>query len=371
MDAVDRIPFKDYPYDLVHQVCCENVIGYVPVPLGIAGPLRLDDRPPLWIPLGTTEGALIASISRGCKAAGRIRTVLLQDAMTRGPVVGFPGIVEAAAFKAWIEDPATFSTHLAPPFQATSQHLQLLSVKARLAGRLVFLRYAARTGEAMGMNMISKATEASLLDLKANHFAQMEIISLSGNYCSDKKGGSSVNWIEGRGKSVVAEAWIPSDTVRQVLKVDDLEGMVRMAQTKNLVGSAMAGNAGSGGCNSHAANIVAGIFIACGQDVAQVVDSSACMTLLEIRRHQSSKEPFLYITVTMPCLEVGTVGGGTRLPAQSQCIEMLAPGDAAGDRACLLARAICAAVLAGELSLLASLAAGTLVKSHLNLNRAK
>lgn len=190
---------------------------------------------------------------------------------------------------------------------------------------------------------------------------------MSGNYCTDKK-PSAINWIEGRGKSVVCEAIIKEDIVKKVLKTS-VDALIDLNIHKNLVGSAMAGSIG--GFNAHASNVVTAVYIATGQDPAQNVESSNCITLME--KAQNGKD--LYMTVTMPSIEVGTVGGGTHLPAQSACLNMLgvkgANYDLPGKNADQLARVVSAGVLAAELSLMSALAAGHLVKSHLEHNRAK
>jgi len=216
----------------------------------------------------------------------------------------------------------------------------------------------------MGMNMVSKAVEKALSVLQA-YFPEMEVLSLSGNFCTDKK-PSAVNWIEGRGKSVVAEARIPEEIVRKTLKTT-IHDLVDLNVNKNLVGSAMAGSIG--GFNAHASNIVTAIFLATGQDAAQNVESSNCITLMEAINNGRE----LYVSCTMPSIEVGTVGGGTHLSAQAACLGILdakgANAENAGKNAELLARSICAAVMAGELSLMSALAAGHLVKSHMKHNR--
>ena len=154
------------------------------------------------------------------------------------------------------------------------------------------------------------------MKLIQKQFPDLELVSLSGNFCTDKK-SAAVNWLDGRGKSVIAEAVIPSKVVRDKLKTS-ASSLVELNVTKNLIGSSLAGSIG--GFNAHAANVVAAIFIATGQDPAQVVTSSNCMTLME-KCGQDGED--LYISVTMPSLEVGTVGGGTGLAAQSACLDML------------------------------------------------
>ena len=268
---------SNYDYSRVMGACCENVIGYMPIPLGIAGPLKIDGK--LYpIPMATTEGTLVASTSRGCKAlnaGGGVTTVLTQDAMTRGPVVEFPNITEAAKAKRWIDSPQG-STILRDAFDSMSRFARLQSLRCALAGRTLYIRFATSTGDAMGMNMISKGVEKALA-VMSEEFPHMSILALSGNYCTDKK-PAAINWIEGRGKSVVAEAVIPGKVVKEVLKTT-VKNLCNLNQKKNLIGSAMAGSIG--GFNAHASNILTAIFLATGQDPAQNVESSMCMTLME------------------------------------------------------------------------------------------
>jgi hydroxymethylglutaryl-CoA reductase (NADPH) len=364
-DALNDLPYKDYDYAKVMGACCENVIGYMPVPVGFAGPLNLDSRH-IYVPMATTEGCLVASTNRGCRALLKcgITSRVVGDGMTRGPVVRFPSIARASEAMAWMKCSQNFET-MKEQFDASSRFARLSKLLIRIAGRHLFVRFEAKTGDAMGMNMVSKGTEMSLKYVQ-KLFPDMEILSLSGNFCTDKK-PAAVNWIEGRGKSVVCEAIIPSEIVQKVLKTSTA-ALVDVNNSKNMIGSAVAGSIG--GFNAHAANIVTAIFIATGQDPAQNIGSSNCMTLME---HWGDTGEDLYISCTMPSIEIGTVGGGTVLPAQSSCLEMLnvkGPNpDCPGENASQLARIVCGAVLAGELSLMAALTAGHLVRSHLRHNR--
>ncbi|XP_048735547.2 3-hydroxy-3-methylglutaryl-coenzyme A reductase-like [Ostrea edulis] len=364
-DALDGLPYENYDgYELVNGACCENVLGYMPVPVGKAGPLILDGQK-YFIPMATTEGCLVASTNRGCRAlesSNGIRSVVVGDSMTRAPVVRLPSAVDASNLKVWIED--NFST-LKTIFDETSRFARLNKFQIAQAGRLLYIRFIASTGDAMGMNMLSKGSERVILHIN-ELFPEMELLSLSGNYCTDKK-PAAVNWIEGRGKSVVCDAVIPSKVVKNVLKTN-VSALVDLNVNKNLIGSAMAGSIG--GFNAHAANVVSAIFIATGQDPAQCVASSNCITLMEAT---GPTQEDLYISCTMPCIEVGTVGGGTILTAQQACLKMLGiqgpNSENPGDNAKQLARVVCGAVLAAELSLMGALAAGHLVRSHLKYNR--
>lgn len=246
------LPMADYDYKQIIGACCENVIGYMPLPVGIAGPLNIDGQL-LHIPMATTEGTLVASTSRGCKAlnaGGGVTTVLTRDAMTRGPAIDFPSIVSAAAARAYIDSPEGFA-ELSAAFNSTSRFARLQTLECALAGRTLYVRFATSTGDAMGMNMISKGTEKALAALQ-DKFPDMQVLALSGNYCTDKK-PAAINWIEGRGKSVVAEATIPGSVVKSVLKTT-VKDLVNLNIKKNLIGSAMAGSVG--GFNAHASNIL-------------------------------------------------------------------------------------------------------------------
>ena len=273
-----KLPYKDYNYENVHGACCENVIGYMPLPVGVAGPMVIDGKS-YYLPMATTEGVLVASTNRGCKAinaAGGAITVLTGDGMTRGPCVGFQTVSRAGAAKLWLDSEDGQRT-MKRAFNSTSRFARLQSMKTALAGTYAYIRFKTTTGDAMGMNMISKGVECALAVMKQESgFDDMAIISVSGNYCTDKK-PAAINWIDGRGKSVVAEAIIPGDVVRSVLK-SDVNALVELNTSKNLIGSAMAGSIG--GFNAHAANIVTAIFLATGQDPAQNVESSNCITVM-------------------------------------------------------------------------------------------
>ncbi|KAI1331364.1 3-hydroxy-3-methylglutaryl-coenzyme A reductase [Xylariaceae sp. FL0255] len=362
-----KLPYQNYNWEQVLGACCENVIGYMPIPVGVAGPLVIDGQS-YFIPMATTEGVLVASTSRGAKAinaGGGAVTVLTGDGMTRGPCVSFETLERAGAAKLWLDSEEGQDT-MKKAFNSTSRFARLQTMKISMAGTNLYIRFKTTTGDAMGMNMISKGVEHAL-SVMANEagFDDMNIISVSGNFCIDKK-PAALNWIDGRGKSIVAEAIIPSDVVKAVLK-SDVDALVELNISKNLIGSAMA--ASVGGFNAHAANIVAAIFIATGQDPAQVVESANCITTMR------NLNGALQIAVSMPSIEVGTLGGGTILDPQGSMLDMLGVRGShptnPGDNARRLARIIGAAVLAGELSLCSALAAGHLVRAHMTHNRSQ
>lgn len=363
--VIQGIPFKDYDYGRVLGACAENVIGYVPIPVGVAGPVLLDGEQVI-VPMATTEGCLIASTHRGCKAisqSGGVETVVLSDGMTRAPLVRMPSAKRAAELKRWLETHENYY-QVASAFNSTSRFARLNNVKCNVNGRDLYIRFRSVTGDAMGMNMVSKGVECALETIN-QYFSDMKVLSLSSNFCTDKK-PSAVNWLEGRGKSVVAEAVIKEEIVKDLLKTS-VTAMCELNIAKNLVGSAMAGSIG--GFNAHASNIVTAVFIATGQDPAQNVESSNCIMTME----PTNDGKDLYVACTMPSIETGTVGGGTHLEAQGTCLDILGVRGAhpsnPGANSAKLARVIAATVMAGELSLMAALSAGHLVKSHMQHNR--
>ena len=305
-----HIRADNYDYSVATKTCCENVIGYLQMPLGQIGPLRVDevDCRPI---LATTEGALVASVNRGCKLltkSGGVKTHILKDAMSRAPCLMFDTVAELHAAVKWIESNGDV---LKEHFESTTRFGRLQSVTPFAVGRYLYVRCSASTGDAMGMNMVSKGTEKVVEAIK-HHFPQCRCISLSGNACTDKK-PSAMNWIEGRGKSIIAECTIPETDLKAILKVSaaDLEAL---NTRKNLIGSSVAGSIG--GFNAHAANIVAACFLATGQDPAQVVEGSQTMTLLERVVDENGKVG-LHASVTMKSLEVAARGGGTALQPQA------------------------------------------------------
>lgn len=365
MDKLNELSYRHFDYTRVMNACCENVLGFVEIPVGYAGPLLLDGVR-YFVPMATTEGALVASTNRGCKAISvRGVTSFVEDiGMTRAPCVKFPNVFRASQAKKWIEHADNYNT-IKIAFDSTSRYARLQEILITMDGPQLYVRFRALTGDAMGMNMVSKGAEMALRYIHTA-FPDMQIISLSGNFCSDKK-PAAINWIKGRGKRVVCESIVPADKLRDILKTDS-KTLVQCNKLKNLIGSAMAGSIG--GNNAHAANMVTAVFIACGQDPAQNVTSSNCSTGMELYGKNGED---LYITCTMPSLEVGTVGGGTGLPGQGACLDMLgvrgAHAKTPAENSKTLAKIICATVMAGEISLMAALVNSDLVKSHMRHNR--
>ena len=351
-------------YDQIHGVNCENVIGFLPLPVGVIGPLVLNDKE-YYVPLATTEGALLASTNRGARAireAGGAQARVVQDVMSRAPVLELESACAAADFAAQLPE---LMDEMKEWFGTQTNFGKLESVTPTIAGRLVYLRFRASTGDAMGMNMVGKGVNKIMENL-VEKFPGLKLVALSSNMCTDKK-PSALNWVTGRGKSVVCESVLSSDIVERVLNTT-VKNLVRTHTIKNLMGSALAGSIG--GNNAHASNIVTAAFLATGQDPAQNVESSNCMLVMD-----ELDDGSLHVSVTMPSMEVGTVGGGTSLASQRACLDMLGVGGAnrnePGSNARELAQIIAATVLAGELSLNSALASNELISAHMDLNRKK
>eukprot|EP00055_Hartaetosiga_balthica_P012999 m.64963 g.64963 ORF g.64963 m.64963 type:complete len:549 (+) comp8134_c1_seq2:166-1812(+) len=366
-DAMDDLPFQNFNckdfYNSIYGTNCEEVIGYMPIPVGVVGPLRLDgvDR---HVPMATTEGALLASTNRGCNAitqSGGAISSITKNGMTRAPLIRVPSAKYGAEMINWIQKSETQDA-LKTAFNSTTNHGRLVSADGRLAGKNLYLRFASHCGDAMGMNMVTKGTMEALKIVKEN-YPEAEMMALSGNVCSDKK-AAAINWVDGRGRSIVCEVTLKRDVVEKVLKTTP-EAMIHVNNNKNLIGSAVAG--ALGGFNAHAANNVAAVFIATGNDPAQVIESSQCLTILELEGED------LHVSVTMPSIEVGTVGGGTSLPAQRAALKIIgcqgANKEKSGGNGDILATTVACTVLAGEISLIAALATNDLLKAHIELNR--
>ncbi|MGI5965208.1 MAG: hydroxymethylglutaryl-CoA reductase (NADPH) [Candidatus Methanomethylophilaceae archaeon] len=335
----------------------ENMIGATQIPLGYAGPVTIkgdfaDGR--FLVPLATTEGALVASISRGMSvtdASGGVRTKVFKDKMTRAPVFKVRDLAHSAEVMEWVDANMDL---IHEEISKTTSHGKLSEIEKYPDGRNLFLRFVYSTGDAMGMNMATIATESACRLIEQNTGAQM--VSVSGNMCSDKK-PAAINIVRGRGKTVVAEALVKGEIVEKKLHTS-VDSIVEVNYRKNLVGSSLAVTLGA---NAHAANMAAALYIATGQDPAQVVGASMSFVSCE------NVDGDLYISVRMPVVEVGTVGGGTSLPCQREALGLI--GCVGNGKAGKLSEIVAATVLAGELSNLAAQAAGHLGKAHSALGR--
>lgn len=333
------------------DIHCENLIGAVSLPLGVAGPIKIKNQN-YYVPLATTEGALVASVNRGCKAitAEKGAVVVIEEiGVTRGPVFETSGIRESLRMKFWLS--ANFKK-IAATVSATSSHITLTRIETQISGNRVFVRFYFNTQDAMGMNMATIATTEAVRFIEKE--VNVKCIAVAGNFDIDKK-PAWLNFLGGRGKKVWAEAIITRAVIKDVLKTTP-EKIYKVWLSKCLLGAAMSGSLGF---NSHFANIVAAYFAATGQDLAHIVEGSMGITTTKIIQDNN-----LYISIYLPAVMVGTVGGGTKLKTQTEARSIIGV-----QKSHELAEVLGGAVLAGELSLLAALAEGSLAKAHQRLGR--
>jgi hydroxymethylglutaryl-CoA reductase (NADPH) len=360
--SLSRLGSFTIDVDRVVKRNIENMIGAVQIPVGVAGPVTVKGEwasGSYYLPLATTEGALVASVNRGCSAirrAGGAQVRILRDGMTRAPVFAARDVGHAKEVADWI--PAHLG-ELQEVAQATTAHGRLMGCVPYVTGTSVYARFEFDTKDAMGMNMVTIASERMSERIETATGARL--IALSGNLCTDKK-PAAINLIEGRGKTVIAGISLPADMIRSVFKTEP-ETLVEVNYRKNLLGSA---RAGSLGFNAQAANVIAAMYLACGQDAAHVVEGSSAITSAEMQGEA------VYVAVTLSALQVGTVGGGTGLDTQRECLSLLGVaggGDPPGTHAKKFAEIIACGVLAGELSLLGALGARHLARAHETLGR--
>ena len=336
----------------------ENPIGAIQIPVGIAGPLEVHGEHAdgdYYVPLATSEGALIASVNRGfsvIKAAGGTSARIIEDKMTRAPVIKTESVREALKLKEWIK---LHFNDLKEAAESTTRHGKLVKIDpVIIVGKYVYPRFVYTTGDSMGMNMVTIATDTALEILMEKTSAH--VIALSGNVCVDKK-AAAINLIEGRGKSIVAEISIPREIVEKKLKTTP-EAIVEVNISKNLIGSAIAG---SMGFNAQYANMIGAIFLATGQDEAHIVEGSLGITFAEVINGD------LYFAVTLPDVPLATFGGGTKIETAKECLEIM--GVYGAGKVGKFAEIVAGTVLAGELSLIGALAAGHLARAHKDLGR--
>lgn len=336
---------------------CEQMFGSIPVPVGYAGALKImfsnEQRAQLHLPLATTEGALVASVNRGCKALSEMGVFITESI--------HHGISRSIALKA--EDPKLTAAHLEErreewkkAAEATSNHLRLQKYKIDVSGDYTFLTLFADTDEAMGMNMITLAAQA--VGQWCSEHLECEFVTVAGNVDSDKK-PSRRTLEKGRGYEVKAEAILTPSIIENILK-SSIPAILEVADAKLHHGSALAGSLGT---NLHAANMIAALYLATGQDAAHVVEGSLAETEVSIDGDD------LLISVRLPAILVGVRGGGTALPAQRNCLDLLLGPKTTLHPKQQLAESIAGAVLAGELSLLAAQANHELAKAHKKLGR--
>ncbi len=334
---------------------CEHFAGVAQVPLGFAGPIEIHGehaQGEFVIPMATTEGTLIASYNRGIKllnACGGVKCTVVDDVMQRAPVFVMEDARAAREFIHWVK---ANEREIAGHAEATTRSGQLAYIDAYQASKFAYLRFNYTTGDAAGQNMVGRATFAAcswILDHYKDH--TFKHFYLESNLATDKK-ASQVNVMHTRGKRVTAECVIKRDVLNQFMRVD----------TRTLsyhAGVASIGTILSGANNNglHSANAITAIFIATGQDVANVAESSAGILYIELTEEQD-----LYASITIPSLIVATYGGGTGLATQRESLEVL--GCYGKGKVKKFAEIVVGVVLAGELSLAAAISSSDWVSSH-------
>jgi hydroxymethylglutaryl-CoA reductase (NADPH) len=331
----------------------ENFVGVVQLPLGIAGPLTVHGQyaqGDFWVPLATSEGTLVASYNRGMRVVskcGGVKTTLVDQFMQRAPVFIFEDARGSQEFSRWIDKNLD---QIKAAAEGTTQIGKLRHIQKFPVANMLFSRWNYTTGDAAGQNMVGKATLAACEWIESNYPKPYEY-SLSGGIDTDKK-HSQMNKLHPRGKRVIAEATLRHDVVKSIMRADTRD-IFRMRNINN-IGAMIADSAYNG---PHSANCIASIFIATGQDEANVVESHAGFFFCELRSDND-----LYVSATLPSLIVATYGGGTGLPTQRECLEMM--GCYGKGKSNKLAEIVAAAVLAGDISLVSAIVAGEWVSSH-------
>ncbi|WP_261904517.1 hydroxymethylglutaryl-CoA reductase [Vibrio fortis] len=337
----------------------EHFIGTVKVPVGISGPLRVNGlfaEGDYLVPLATTEAALVASYNRGSKlisACGGASAMLLNEGVTRTPGFAFENLAQAGQFVAWV---VTQYDHFKALAESTTSHGKLTDISCNIEGNHVYLVFEFLTGDASGQNMVTIATNAVFEYIMEHTPVKPDHAFLDGNLSGDKKANTQT-LRSVRGKKVTAEVNIPAELVEKYLHTTP-EKMVQFGQMTT-VGGALSGTIG---INAHYANALAALYIACGQDAACVAESAIGMTRMEL-----NKEGGLYASVTLPNLMLGTVGGGTGLPSQKACLDLLGLHGNGNSQA--LAEVCAALCLAGELSIVGAFCAGHFSRAHHKLAR--
>lgn len=332
---------------------CENFTGVAQVPIGFAGPLKVNGEfadGEFLIPLATSEGTLIASYNRGIKVlnlSGGVKATVVSDAMQRAPVFVFDDARDGRKFVSWVLD--NFPK-IKDEAEATSSVAKLKDIDPYTANKFVYLRFNYTTGDAAGQNMVGRATFAACSWVLDN-YEGIRHFYLESNFATDKK-ASQVNIMRTRGKRVTAEVTVPRNVLIEHMRVEP-ESLAYHSGVAN-VGAFLSGANNNG---AHSANGITAMFIATGQDVANVSESSAGVVYTEL-----TKEKDLYISITIPSLIVATYGGGTSLATQKECLEVLGCYGKGGVNK--LAEIVAGVVLAGEISLASAISSSDWVSSH-------
>ncbi len=336
----------------------EHFTGVAQVPIGLAGPLRIQGehaRGDFYIPLATTEGTLVASYNRGMRLlteCGGVRATVVDEAMQRAPVFIFENALQARRFGEWV---TSHFVAIKAAAEATTRVGQLINISQHAVGPMRYLRFNYTTGDAAGQNMTGKATFAACEWIKSEYPGAPRYI-LSGNIDTDKK-HSQINTLLTRGRRVVAEAVLTNEALTRIMGVGARD--LFRARQVSMTGAFMAGSSNNG---AHAANGLAALFIATGQDAANVAESQAGLSYTQLLDNGD-----YYWSITLPALIVASYGGGTGLATQRECLEML--GCYGPGKAQKFAEICAATVLAGETSLSSAVLRGDWVSSHDRLGR--
>lgn len=339
----------------------ENCIGTVKIPVGLAGPLRVRGMfasGDYYVPLATTEAALVASYSRGAQViteAGGCVSVLLHEGVSRTPAFAFRSLVSAGLFAVWCIE---HSGELRAAAAQTTKHGELVDIGVAIEGNHVYLLFEFTTGDASGQNIVTIATQAVCDYIAQNCPLKAEYSFVEANLSGDKK-ATAHSFISVRGKKVSAEVTLPKDLVKK--RLHTTPGCLEQYWKMSAIGAIQSGSIGVQG---HFANALAALYIACGQDPACVAESAVGVTRMEVTSNGD-----LYVSATLPSIMVGTVGGGTSLPTQRACLNIL--GMAGAGHAQALAEVCGALALAGEISLTSAICANEFARAHKRLARGR
>ncbi|WP_418114243.1 hydroxymethylglutaryl-CoA reductase [Vibrio scophthalmi] len=353
LDPFTQSHYQEYSHNI------EHFIGTVNIPVGIAGPLRINGlhaNDDFLIPLATTEAALVASYNRGANlitAAGGVSTLLINEGVSRTPVFAFQSLSQAAQFVSWVVTQYDIFRNLA---QSTTTHGKLKDINVNIEGNHVYLLFEFLTGDASGQNMVTIATHKVFRYILDHSPITPVEAFLDGNLSGDKK-ANAYTLRSVRGKKVSADITIPAELVKKHLSTTP-QSMVKFAKM-NTVGGLLSGAIG---INAHYANALSALYIACGQDAACVAESAIGITRFDVDPNGD-----LYASVTLPNIMVGTVGGGTGLPTQKACLDIL--GLYGNGKAKALAEVAAALCLAGELSIVGAFCADHFCRAHHKLAR--
>jgi len=337
----------------------ENFVGFAQVPIGIAGPLLLDGtagRSEHWVPMATTEGALVASYNRGIKAgalSGGFVSRVICNSVQRSPYFEFDNLTNAIVFGNWIK---SLESMISSGVSQASKYAKLVNIEVMHEGNGVHVTFSYETGAAAGQNMVTLVTAQLLKQVLEHAPHKPTLFYIEGNMSGDKKANiKSLSKV--RGRKVISEVLVAKSVLRDTLK-SSADRIVKFWRT----GTLAAAQSGAVGNNGHITNALTAMFIACGQDVACIAEAAVGLGRMEVKDNGD-----LYASLTLPGLIVGTVGGGTSLPTQKECLELMdcsKPEDV--DK---FAEVCCAVALAGELSIGAAIAEGHFAEAHQNFGR--